>query len=396
MAVSLPPLPPNLPTVPAALPPPPNARPSSVPLIVARQNQLCWWFLLLILPVSIASSFAGSFAPAINLAAVAITMVLVYRLGRVLSVKHLWLWVIGCCVPFAGWIVLYSMNSKRLFQKYLRKTYEQQSSHLQVMESAMHGCEAIITEFQMAGLTDQCEQSLDGPTDFSQATAMGHARRCEKVPDSPLTQLPAVGGRAISPVAISGVRLVPGMSWTTSGQGRNLVQQPGKFLGVMPLSTVMRRARGVPRPSERRCLLVPFLARSVGFLPVSAPKKRPDALAVDQHFRPIDLALSGEFAKGQMEQFLPHAMPLPLAHSPPAGNPRSAIHFLGKHLPGNSAAQTKIMPARQARSSTGGRPRVPFFALCLGRSGSMSSHSSSDTSGRSMTFTPGPHRRDHD
>ncbi len=44
----------------------------------------------------------------------------------------------------------------------------------------MHGCEAIITEFQMAGLTDQCEQSLDGPTDFSQATAMGHARAARK------------------------------------------------------------------------------------------------------------------------------------------------------------------------------------------------------------------------
>ncbi len=40
-----------------------------------------------------------------------------------------------------------------------------------------------------------------------------------------------------------------------------------------------------------------------------------------------------------------------------------------------------MMPVRQARSSTGGRPRLPGPALCRGRRGSTTSHSSSGTKG---------------
>ena len=112
MAVSLPPLPPSLPKTRPVLPPLPAVRPAGLEAIAARQSQLCWWFLLLILPVSLVASFAGPAAPFIKLAGAVITIVLDFRLGRALSVKHLWLWMVGCCIPFVGWIALYSLNAR--------------------------------------------------------------------------------------------------------------------------------------------------------------------------------------------------------------------------------------------------------------------------------------------
>jgi hypothetical protein len=50
--------------------------------------------------------------------------------------------------------------------------------------------------------------------------------------------------------------------------------------------------------------------------------------------------------------------------------------------------RTKTMPVRQARSSTGGRPRLPDRALCRGRRGAMASQSSSGTSGSAMAAPP--------
>ena len=43
-----------------------------------------------------------------------------------------------------------------------------------------------------------------------------------------------------------------------------------------------------------------------------------------------------------------------------------------------------MIPVRQARSSTGGRPRLPGLALWRGRRGSMISQSSSGTKGRAI------------
>jgi hypothetical protein len=50
--------------------------------------------------------------------------------------------------------------------------------------------------------------------------------------------------------------------------------------------------------------------------------------------------------------------------------------------------KTKTIPVRQARSSTGGRPRLPGRALCRGSNGAMASHSSSGTNGSAMAAPP--------
>jgi hypothetical protein len=50
--------------------------------------------------------------------------------------------------------------------------------------------------------------------------------------------------------------------------------------------------------------------------------------------------------------------------------------------------RTKTMPARQARSSTGGRPRLPGRALCRGSRGWIACQSSSGTRGPAMTPPP--------
>jgi hypothetical protein len=61
-------------------------------------------------------------------------------------------------------------------------------------------------------------------------------------------------------------------------------------------------------------------------------------------------------------------------------DPLPQPHSVGNRFHGNPACNTKMIPLRHARSDTRGRPPFGFDGSC-GNSGSIASHSSSDTNG---------------
>src|SRR5262249_6867068 len=105
------------------------------------------------------------------------------------------------------------------------------------------------------------------------------------------------------------------------------------------LAAVMRTASGVPLPSTSRCRLVPFLARSVGFLPVRPPKNGAEALAVHAAVLPVDALLLADPLEQGVQELLPDAAPLPVPEPAPAGHAGPAAHLLREHLPGDAAPQ---------------------------------------------------------
>src|SRR4051794_29700377 len=115
------------------------------------------------------------------------------------------------------------------------------------------------------------------------------------------------------------------------------------------LAPVMRTASGVPLPSTNRCRLVPSFPRSVGFLPVKAPKNSAEALAVHAAVAPVDALLLPDPLEEGAEEFLPDAPALPVPQPPPAGDAGAAAHLLGEHLPRDAAPQDEDNP-RQAGS----------------------------------------------
>ncbi len=102
MAVNLPPLPPT-----SNLPPLPTVPSAHFIMIAARQRQLLWGIVALMF----LSLFANAL-PILFLPLIVIQVLLIYRLGKALGLPSLWLWTIGCLVPYLGILVLLLLNQK--------------------------------------------------------------------------------------------------------------------------------------------------------------------------------------------------------------------------------------------------------------------------------------------
>jgi hypothetical protein len=91
------------------------------------------------------------------------------------------------------------------------------------------------------------------------------------------------------------------------------------------LAPVRRTARGTPRPSQIRCRLLPRLARSVGFGPVSVPPHaaRTEQLSTTAHDQSMSPSRASQFRRAEVQQ-IPDAFLLPVAQAPPARHARSA------------------------------------------------------------------------
>ena len=130
-------------------------------------------------------------------------------------------------------------------------------------------------------------------------------------------------------------------------------------------------AKGMPRPSQIRWRLLPRLALSVGFGPVSSPPKiqgteQLSITARDQSMWPSRESQSrnAKWTKPQIPSLLSVAQP------PPAGHAGAATQFFGSIRQGMPLRSTKIMPVRQARSVRRGRPPCAL-GKGFGRSGSI-------------------------
>lgn len=255
------------------------------------------------------------------------------------------------------------------------------AGELEVVEGAMHRNRPLVSDFEPTRLTDPTERPFHDPTDSTEAASVRHAGTGQMVLDAPLLQASAIARGAVRSVAVEVLRL---SSWAPARtvKGRDVVQERHGLHRVVSLGSCY--------PQSQRCAPtvndeVSFrtLLRSVrGVLSRVGPPKTARMLwlsiaAFDQSMRPSRPSRSRSscstfFHTPRRCQYRSRRQ-----HVTPDPQPISwgSIHH------GMPLCRTKTIPVRHARSSIGGRPRLPGPARCPGRSGRTTSHSSSGTNG---------------
>ena len=256
------------------------------------------------------------------------------------------------------------------------------------MERTMHRWQYVVPDLQPPRLADPGERALHDPADLPQAAAVRRPLPRQVVLDAALLEASLVPWRAVLSVLLQRLWLP---SWPTAlaANGRDVVHEVHRF------------------------------ERLVAVGPGDAQGQR-GALAIDQQvplgafFGPVGGVLAGEgppktarklwLSTQQCSQSMPFSCPTRWSRAcsnffqtPRRCQDRSRRQQVtpepqpiswGSISQGMPLRSTKTMPVRQARSSTGGRPRLPGRALCRGRRGAMAPQSSSGTSGSAMAAPP--------
>ncbi len=245
----------------------------------------------------------------------------------------------------------------------------------------MHRNRPLVSDFEATRLADPGERPFHYPTDSTEAASVRHAETGQMAPDAPLLQAPAIARGSVRSVAIEVLRLA---SWAPARtmNGRDVVQQRHGLHRVVPLrSCYPQRKRCAPTVNDEVSFRTHL--RSVrGVLSRVGPPKTARMLwlsiaAFDQSMRPSRpsrsrSACSTFFHTPRRCQYRSRRQ-----HVTPDPQPIS----WGRIHHGMPLCRTKMIPVRHARSSIGGRPRLPAPARCPGRSGRTTSHSSSGTNG---------------
>jgi hypothetical protein len=227
----------------------------------------------------------------------------------------------------------------------------------------------VVTDLQSARLSDPGQRPLHDPADPAQPATVGRSRPRQVVLDPPLRESLPVARRPVLPVAGHGIRP------TASASARRLDQ-----------ADIVEQRHGQER-------LVPLGTRDAhrqgSAFPVSEPR------AFRAFFRPIWGVRTGEdppqtaryvwLSTTALDQSRSRSRPRrsrracrSFFHTPRRCQYRSRRQQVapepqpiswGNIHQGMPLWRTKMIPVRQARSSTGGRPRLPGLAWCRGRSG---------------------------
>jgi len=246
----------------------------------------------------------------------------------------------------------------------------------------------VIPDFQPAGLPDPRQGPFDDPADLAQATAVGRPLSRQVVLDAPLLEALSIPRRAVLPVAVQGLRLPPRAAAPPPDRrdvvyqvhrlerlvavGRGDAQGQRRALAIdeqVPLGAFFGPIRGVlagedpPKTARKLWLSTQQCSQS---MPSSCPTRC--SRACNSFFQTPRRCQ----CRSRRQQVMPEPQPI----------------SRGSISQGMPLRRTKTMPVRQARSSTGGRPRRPGRARWRGSSGWTTSHSSSGTRGRVMAHLP--------
>jgi hypothetical protein len=248
----------------------------------------------------------------------------------------------------------------------------------------MNCWEFIITNLQSSGLSDPGQRALDDPADFAQPAAMERSRLGQVILNPSLPQAPAVARRAIRSVSVQAFR--PAASATARLSDHwYVVEERQRLKRVVTLRACDTHRQGnalsVYEQMAFRAFFGPIGRVFAGeYPPKTARKLWLSTTAFDQSSSPSRPRRSRRTCSSFFQTPRRCQSRSRRQHVTPEPQPIS----WGNIHQGIPLWRTKMMPVRQARSSTGGRPRFPGPALCAGRSGSTVSHNSSGTKGRAM------------
>jgi hypothetical protein len=256
------------------------------------------------------------------------------------------------------------------------------------MESPMHRWQPLVSDLQASCLADPGERALHDPTDLAQAAAVWRPRLRQMVFDPAILEALVISRRAILAVPIQGLRLSPRAAAPPTDR-RDVVHEVHRLERFVAVGSRDPQGQRGAFPIDEQ---VPF-GPSFGPIRGVLARERPPKTA-------RKLWLSAQ----QWSQSMPSSCPTrwrracrSFFQTPPRCQYRSRRQQVtpephpiswGSNSQGMPLRKTKTIPVRQARSSTGGRPRRPGRALCRGSSGATASQSSSGTNGSAMAAPP--------
>jgi hypothetical protein len=259
---------------------------------------------------------------------------------------------------------------------------------LEVMKRPMLRWQYLVTDLQPPRLAHPGQRALHDPADPAQPAPVGRPRLRQVVLDPPLPQAPVVPRCAVLPVAVERLWLSPRPT-AAAADRRDVVQQGHglqRFVAVG--SGDPHRQRRTPAVHEQ-VAFGPFFGPIGGVFAGQDPPKTARKLWLSTQ---------------QCSQSMPFSRPTRWSrlcksffqtprfcqcrsrrqHETPDPQPISR----GSSFQGMPLRSTKTIPVKQARSSTGGRPRLPGRARCRGSSGAIASQRSSETSGWAIVAPP--------
>jgi hypothetical protein len=253
------------------------------------------------------------------------------------------------------------------------------------MERAMHCRQSVIPDLETACLSDPSQAPLDDVANLAQAAAVRRAWLGQMILDPPFLQSLVVAWRPVGAVPVQRLGLAMHMPAPVVDR-RDVIEQRHRLERFVAVGAGDAHGqRGAVAIDEQ----VPFRAFFASIRGVFAGEYPPktarydwlSTLAFSQSISPSrprqsSKACSSFFQTPRRCQYCRRRQQVT-----PEPQPISS----GSNSQGMPLRRTKTMPVRQARSSTGGRPRFPGRALWRGSSGSMASQSSSGTRGPDMT-----------
>src|SRR5947209_6522150 len=253
------------------------------------------------------------------------------------------------------------------------------------MEGPMHRRQPLVTDLQPTRLADPGERALHDPADLSQAAAVGRPRLRQVVLDPALLEAPMVPRRAVLPVAVQGLRLASRPAATPADR-RDVVHEVHRFERLVAVGPGETHGQRSALAIDEQVPFCAFFGPIRGVFAGERPPKtaRKLWLSTQQCPQSIPFSCPTRWSRARSNLFqTPRRCQYRRRRQQVTPEPQPISK--GSNSQGMPLRRTKTMPVRQARSSTGGRPRFPGRALWRGSSGSMASHSSSGTRGPDMT-----------
>jgi hypothetical protein len=233
----------------------------------------------------------------------------------------------------------------------------------------MHGWQSVVANLEPPGLPDPGQSTFHHIADLPQAATMGGAWPRQVILDAPLLQPLAVATVTVGPVAVEGLRLAARaparpLDW------RNVVQQRQRLGTVGPVGSGEAHGQRGPVAVDQQVPFRAFFGPIRGVFAGEDPPKTARMLwlstqALSQSISPSrprrsSSACSNFFQTPRRCQYRKRRQQV---------TPEPQPISWGSNSQGMPLRRTKTMPVRQARSSTGGRPRLPGLALCRGSKG---------------------------
>jgi hypothetical protein len=252
----------------------------------------------------------------------------------------------------------------------------------------MHRWQSLISDLQASSLTDPGQSAFHHIADLPKATAMRRPRPRQVVLDTPRLQPILIVFAAIGAVPVQCLRLATRPP-TRTVDWRDVVEQGQRLASVGAIGCGDADGQWGAVAIDNDMAFAAFFGPIRGIFAGEYPPKtaRTDWLstqALSQSISPSRPRWSSKACRSffqtprrcqyrrRRQQVTPEPQPISRGRSSQA----------------RPVLSTKTIPVRQARSSTGGRPRLPDRALCRGRSGWIVCQSSSGTSGPGMAAPP--------